>query len=255
MLGDSRRVSGSFCRARATLREHAENRSESGLGGREKSAAGTATVGGDGGSYAIDEPPRSSREIVHPHTLPVCAKIAKIRRGKREPTQNIALGVGYQPTEANTGDRRGTGAKPAGPDEEDTAIFHWGEVARSSAVVFRGRLWHTGQEIGTSVGAALAVFEGVVERGEKLEPLLDSRIVTSQFNDAFESLVIREDSKLRAPEVTSKAFDDPDNAAGFHVERSPVPLSIEDSTGDVSDGPHLGSSAAPKPSMHASQYT
>ena len=76
-----------------------------------------------------------------------CAKIAKIRGGEREPTQNSALGVGYQPTQANTGVPRGTGAKPAVPDEEDTAIFHGGEAARPSAVVFRGRLWQTGQEL------------------------------------------------------------------------------------------------------------
>ena len=53
--------------------------------------------------------------------------------------------------------------KLAGPDEEDTANIHAGEGARSTAVVFRGRLWQTGQEIGISVGAALAVLKGVVE--------------------------------------------------------------------------------------------
>ena len=62
------------------------------------SAAGTAIVGGDGGSYTSDESPRRSREVVNSHTWPVCAKIAKIRRDEREPTQKSALGVGYQPT-------------------------------------------------------------------------------------------------------------------------------------------------------------
>ena len=89
--------------------------------------------------------------------------------------------------------------KPAGPDEEDTAILYGDEAARSSAVVFRGRLWQTGQEIGISVGAALAVLEGVVECGEKVEPPLDFRIVISHFANAFERLVIREDAKVRAP--------------------------------------------------------
>ena len=88
------------------------------------STARMAIVGGDGGSYTSDESPRRSREFVNPHTWPVCAKIAKIRRGEREPAQNSALGVGYQPTQTNTGDWRGPGAKPADPDEEDTAIFH-----------------------------------------------------------------------------------------------------------------------------------
>ena len=58
MLGDSHRGSEGFCRTRAALRGHGKNRTESGVGGREKfSAAGTATVGGDGGSYMSDESP------------------------------------------------------------------------------------------------------------------------------------------------------------------------------------------------------
>ena len=98
--------------------------------------------------------------------------------------------MGHQPTQTNTGDGRGTGAKPAGPDEEDTAIFRGDEAARSSAVVFRGRLWPTGQKIGIFIGAALAVLEGVVERCEKLEPPLDSRLVVPHFANAFERLVM-----------------------------------------------------------------
>ena len=200
MLGDTRRGSGGFCRARATPGEYGKNRSESSVGGRKIfSTAGTAIVGGDGGSYTSDESPRRSREVVNPHTWPVCAKIAKIRRGEREPTQNSALGVGYQATQTNTGGWRGPGAKPAGPDEEDTAIFHGDEAARSCAVVFRGRLWQTGQKIGISVGTAIAVFEGVVERCEKLEPPLDSRVVIPHSVNAFKRLVIREDAKRRAP--------------------------------------------------------
>ena len=77
-------------------------------------------------------------------------------------------------------------------------MLHRGEAARSSTVAFRGKLWQTGQEIGTAFGAALAVLEGVVKRGEKHEPPLDSRIVISYFAHAFKHL-IREDAKLRAP--------------------------------------------------------
>ena len=57
------------------------------------------------------------------------------------------------------------GAKPTGLDEEHTAIFHGGEAARFSAVVFRGRLCPTRQEIGISIGAACVIRvirEGVV---------------------------------------------------------------------------------------------
>ena len=130
------------------------------------------------------------------------------------------------------------GAKPARPDEEDNAIFHGGEPARSTAIVFRGRLWQTGQEIGISVGAALAVLEGVVGRGEKFESPLESRIVVSHFADAFERRATRNDANLRAPEVASKVFDGPNNAATFQVEWSPVPLEIEGNAADVIDGPH-----------------
>ena len=125
-------------------------------------------------------------------------------------------------------------AKPEDPDKEDTAINHRGEAARSTAVVFRGRLWQTGQEIGISIDATLAVLEDVVGRGEKIEPPLDARIVVSHFADAFEHLMIRKDAKLRAP----KSRRGPNNAASLQVDRGPVPLGIEGSTADVSDGPH-----------------
>ena len=71
------------------------------------------------------------------------------------------------------------------------------------------RLCQTGQAIGISIGAALAVLRGVVERGEKLEPPLDSRIVVSHFSAAFERLVVQNSANLRAPGVLSKAFKRP----------------------------------------------
>ena len=79
--------------------------------------------------------------------------------------------MGYQPTRTNIGDWIGAGAKPAGPDEEDTAIFHGDEAARSSAVVFRGRPWQAGQKIGISVGAALAVLDGILDFSTSMEPV------------------------------------------------------------------------------------
>ena len=48
-------------------------------------------------------------------------------------------------------------------------MLHGDEAARSSAVVFRGRLWQTGQEIGISVGDARAVLESVAERGDETQ--------------------------------------------------------------------------------------
>ena len=159
-------AAGASARPRATPGGYGKKRDESSVGGRNIfSTAGTAIVGGGGGSYTTDESPRRIREVVNPHTGPVCAKIANIGRGGREPTSNNALGVGYQPTQTNIGDRRGTGAEPAGPDEDDTAIVRREEAARPNLVVVRGRLLLTGQEIDISVGAALAVLEGVVKRG------------------------------------------------------------------------------------------
>ena len=145
--------------------------------------------------------------------------------------------MGHQPTQANTGGRRGSSAKPPGPDDEVTAIIYGGEAARPTAVVFRGGDWQTGQKVGISVGASLAVLERVVECGENLEPPLDSRSEVSHFADACQRLVIRRYAKFRAPEV-AEAFNGPDNAASFQVERSPVSLGIEGSAADVSDGPH-----------------
>ena len=85
MPRETRRGSGAFCRARAALRGYGKNRSESSVGG------------GDGGSHTSYESPRRSREVVNLHTLPVCTKIAKIRRGEREPTQTALSGWGTIP--------------------------------------------------------------------------------------------------------------------------------------------------------------
>ena len=78
----------------------------------------------------------------------------------------------------------------------------------------------------------------------------------SHFANAFGHLVVREGAKLRAVEVASKAFDDPDNAASFHVERSPLPL--KGSAADVSDEPHRPNwpllFKGRANSMNASQY-
>ena len=50
-----------------------------------------------------------------------------------------------------------------------------------------------------SVGAALAVLKGVVERGKTFEPPLDTRIVVPHFTDAFKRHVIRNYGNLGAP--------------------------------------------------------
>ena len=148
MLGDSIAVAGASAEpvppSEGTAKTEAKAVSASGKKSpwlRRRSSVATAAV-----TRARNLPEGAERSSI-PIRSP-CARITrKSERGEREPTQNSTLGVGHQPTQANTRDRRGRGAKPAGPDEEDTAIFHRDEPARSSPVVFRGRLWQTGQEI------------------------------------------------------------------------------------------------------------
>ena len=79
MLGDNRRGSAGYCRARAALRGHGKNRSESSVDGRKKcSSAGTAIDGGDCGRCTSDESPTRMRKVVNPHMWPVLATIAII---------------------------------------------------------------------------------------------------------------------------------------------------------------------------------
>ena len=65
----------------------------------------------------------------------MCAKIAKISGGKGELTQDGAIGVGHQPTQANAGGRCGGGEQAAGPAEVYGLIVDRGEAARTAAVV------------------------------------------------------------------------------------------------------------------------
>ena len=79
MLGNSRRGSGGFCRARASLRGSGKNRREIGVGGRQNcSDAGTAIDGSNGGRYTSDAFPRRSRNVVNPNTWSVHTKIANV---------------------------------------------------------------------------------------------------------------------------------------------------------------------------------
>ena len=85
--------------------------------------------------------PSGSRKVVNHHTWPVCAKIAKISEGKGEPTQDGAIGLGQQPTQANVGDRCGGSKQAASPCEVYGLIVDRSEAARTAAVVLGRRLW------------------------------------------------------------------------------------------------------------------
>ena len=85
-----------FCGARADLGGYGKYRSEIVVGCRQSPpAAGTAIDGGDGCRNTSDESPRRSRKVVNPHMWPVCAKIAIISGGEREPTQDSTFGAGH----------------------------------------------------------------------------------------------------------------------------------------------------------------
>ena len=59
--------------------------------------------GGDGRRHTSDETPRRSRKVVNPHRWPVCAKIAAIGGGEREPIQDSIFGTGHYPTKPKPG--------------------------------------------------------------------------------------------------------------------------------------------------------
>ena len=125
-------------------------------------------------------------------------------------------------------------------DEEDTTVFDGSESTRPTTVVCCGGLRQAGEKISISVGAALAILEGVAERGEEFEPPLDSLVVVPYLTDALKCFVDRKHAKLRAPQVTSESLDGPGNAASFQVQRGLVPLGIEGSAADISHGPYPG---------------
>ena len=80
--------------------------------------------------------------------------------------------------------------QPASPYEIHATILNRGETRRTIAIVFRGRLRQATREVDVAVRASFAVFEGVVETGEELEPSLDSGVVVPHFACAFHSIVV-----------------------------------------------------------------
>ena len=90
--------------------------------------------------------------------------------------------------------------------------------------MFRGTLWQAGQEVGVAVRASFAVLECVIERGEELEPPLDSGIMVPHFAYAFQCLVVGEYAELGSPKVAAEAFESPNDAAGLQIKMSPMPF-------------------------------
>ena len=76
----------------------------------------------------------------------------------------------------------------------------------------------------------------VVERGEELEPPLDSGIMVPHFACAFQRLVVGEYAEFGTPKVASEALESPNDAAGLQIKRSPMPFRVERSSADIRDG-------------------
>ena len=173
-------AAGAFAELSPTAVGTAKKRSEIIVGCRRSPCvAGIAIDGGGGCRNTSGKSPRSSRKVVNPHTWPVSAKLTKIGGGEREPTRGGrggTVGAGHQP---------GRSVQLARPYEVHVTILNRGETCRPTAVMFRGRLWQARQEVGVAVRASLAVLEYVVERGEELEPSLDSGVVVPHFAHAF----------------------------------------------------------------------
>ena len=114
-----------------------------------------------------------------------------------ECTQSSAFGAGHESTQTDPWDRRGGSAQPAGPQEVDIAISngvgacqpHGVGFCQATVVVLRSRLWKAGQKNRRCRGAAFAVLECAIERGDELKLPLKSCIEGPRFANALLCLV------------------------------------------------------------------
>ena len=84
----------------------------------------------------------------------------------------------------------------------------------------------------------MAILECAVERGEELEPPLDLGIMVPHFVYAYQCLVVGEYAEFGSPKVASEVLENPNDAAGLRIKRSPMPLRVERSTADTRNGFH-----------------
>ena len=110
--------------------------------------------------------------------------------------------------------------------------------------MLRGRFWYERQEVSVAVRASSAVLECVAERGEELEPSLESCVVVSHFAYAFQGLVIGEYAERGAPKRAAKVIESPNDAARLMY-----------AMGLMESSSCSRSRAALNPSIKASQYT
>ena len=113
---------------------------------RNVSTAGTAIVGGDGGSYTSGQSPNEQRGRQSSYVARVRGNRETRKRRKGAHPKQRSQGGAPAHARQHRGSKR-NGCEAAGPDEEASAIFHGVVAAGSNAVVFGGRLWQTRQEM------------------------------------------------------------------------------------------------------------
>ena len=110
---------------------------------------------------------RWSIEVVNPHSGLVLAKVLRIVRGEREPTQARPRVEGRQPTEIDTHGRGIAKKQAVRADEEGAFFVGRSKIAGATAVELRRRQRQAGGKNGVPVGTAFAIFQGVIVRGKE----------------------------------------------------------------------------------------
>ena len=80
------------------------------------------------------------------------------------------------------------------------------------------------------------MLQSVGVGGEEFQPALHASIVIADLGDVFERFVVGVDEEFGRPEVSVEAFDGPDDATSFQVDRNPGSFVVEGGAADEHDG-------------------
>ena len=80
------------------------------------------------------------------------------------------------------------------------------------------------------------MFESVLIRCEELKPTLYAWAVVSHLGDVLQRLIVGPNLEVCAAQVSTQAFDGPNDGASFQVEWCPVALSVKCRSADEDDG-------------------
>ena len=85
----------------------------------------------------------------------------------------------------------------------------------------------SGKEVGTAISRAFSVLQGVGVGGEEFQPSLYAYIMLTDLGDLLERLVVGVDEERGGSEVSTEAFQGPDDATDLQVEGSPRSFVVE----------------------------